>query len=179
MGPPQQITRHGRETSRGGGGHRRVVASAPAPTATLIYGPGQEGGGHGHGAGRLREECEPTAPTQRWDLQLGPPQPPGVSSTGEGGRRFLHAWGPMPGVPASWRRLRPAALHVPKQHSKKASAPGLGTRWAAKPPAAEVCLLCVFPHAPAPGTVLAHQHHVGHRARVETRVCPVKTRVPG
>lgn len=62
MEPLQQIRRPGRETLQGGGGHQ----SAPAPTATLIYSPGQEGGGRGHGAGHPWEEREPTSHTQHW-----------------------------------------------------------------------------------------------------------------
>ena len=88
---------------------------------------------------------------------MSPPHPPstGICSRGLPGPEGSPlqgrvGGGPTLGVPASLQRPRPAALHVPKQYLKKASAPRPGTRWGSQAPGSGgVFAACVSPHSSA------------------------------
>jgi len=142
------------------------AASAPAPTAMLIYGPGREGRGHGRGAGRLWEECEPIAPTQR--RELWPPQPRGVSLRGSVGGGSS-ARGPCE-LTAPMADSSACAETAPED----SQCPGPGTWWGGQAPrSGGVLAPCVSPrpsagHGPDPRSRRQPQAWISN--------CPATTR---
>lgn len=73
-------------------------------------------------SGRSVSPLHPPSPgTRSWGL-------PGPEGSPPRGRGLPHGWGPLPRVPMSSQRLRPAAPRLPKWRWRKEGPPGPGTR---------------------------------------------------